>query len=153
MTLETCPSISLSLKLRSVLRPSVSPIFDVELHKIIYLFIGYHWLCEHCGHPGDVGTTTCSECGRGLLVRCSICRLAIKSTCSQTFWILSALPIVFPELYHVCSKCLHVSHMQCWRKREDPTCATGCTCTCALPAYEPFSNGMIVLSPIVPRSA
>lgn len=52
-------------------------------------------------------------------------------------------------LFHVCSKCLHVSHMKCWRARDDASCATGCGCICALPAFEPLSSGAVVLSPIM----
>ncbi|KAI9068878.1 hypothetical protein FKP32DRAFT_1587345 [Trametes sanguinea] len=93
--------------------------------------LGYLRPCEHCGHFSEPGLTSCTACGNRLPARCSICRLTIKG------------------LYHVCSKCLHVSHMKCWRAREDSACATGCGCLCALPAFEPLSNGLVVLSPIM----
>ncbi|KAH9914175.1 uncharacterized protein BXZ73DRAFT_92835 [Epithele typhae] len=91
-------------------------------------------ICEQCGHPGDPSATACAECRARLPARCSVCRLAIK------------------KLYHACPRCLHISHMKCWRDRDDAACATGCGCVCAQPAFEPFSNGMIVLSPIMPPS-
>ncbi|KAI0368548.1 hypothetical protein BV20DRAFT_969152 [Pilatotrama ljubarskyi] len=93
--------------------------------------VGYLRPCEKCGHEGEAGVTICAPCGSRLPARCSICRLAIKG------------------LFHVCSKCLHVNHMKCWKARGDPACATGCGCFCALPTFEPLSDGMVVLSPIM----
>lgn len=94
--------------------------------------IDYLWPCRKCGTPSEPGIMLCPDCFNRLTARCSICRLTIKG------------------LYHVCSTCLHVSHLKCWRVREDAVCATGCGCVCALPAYEPLTNGMVVLSPIMP---
>ncbi|KAI8970648.1 hypothetical protein BD414DRAFT_502118 [Trametes punicea] len=81
--------------------------------------------CETCGNIGEPGSTTCAPCGSHLSLRCSICRLSIKG------------------LYHVCSRCLHISHMKCWRTREDSACATGCGCICAHPIFEPLSDGLV----------
>ncbi|KAM5543752.1 hypothetical protein V8D89_002369 [Ganoderma adspersum] len=94
--------------------------------------IGYLRPCQSCGTPSEPGTMLCPHCFTRLAARCSICRLTIKG------------------LYHVCPTCLHVSHLKCWRVREDAMCATGCGCVCALPAYEPLTSGMVVLSPIMP---
>ncbi|KAI0763928.1 hypothetical protein BD413DRAFT_197550 [Trametes elegans] len=93
--------------------------------------IDYLRPCPACGHTGEPGITICTACGGRLPARCTICRLAIKG------------------LFHICSKCLHISHMKCWRARDDSACASGCGCICALPAFEPLSNGLIVLSPIM----
>ncbi|KAI1798473.1 hypothetical protein LXA43DRAFT_33054 [Ganoderma leucocontextum] len=76
--------------------------------------IDYLRPCQICGTPNDV---LCPHCFSRLAARCSICRLTIKG------------------LYHVCSRCLHVSHLKCWRGREDAVCASGCGCACALPAH------------------
>ncbi|KAI0674045.1 hypothetical protein C8Q78DRAFT_1143275 [Trametes maxima] len=93
--------------------------------------IGYVRPCEDCGHLSEPGGTMCTLCGHRMPTCCSICRLVIKG------------------LFYACSKCLHVSHMKCWRVREDSACATGCGCICSLPAFEPLSNGLIVLSPMM----
>ncbi|KAI0746476.1 hypothetical protein C8Q80DRAFT_1320359 [Daedaleopsis nitida] len=106
---------------------------DIIANETLYSApIGYERPCDSCGHPGDPSLTVCLECGERLPTRCSVCRLTIKG------------------LYHVCSKCLHMSHMKCWRGREDASCATGCGCVCAVPAHESLSNGMVMVSPIMP---
>ncbi|RDX46433.1 hypothetical protein OH76DRAFT_1406950 [Lentinus brumalis] len=97
--------------------------------------IGYLRPCVHCGQPGDPSITKCELCNNRRPARCTVCRLTIKG------------------LYHACSKCLHVSHMRCWTAREDPSCASGCGCICALPAHHPLANGMVMVSPMMPTSA
>ncbi|KAI0646043.1 hypothetical protein C8Q79DRAFT_1110779 [Trametes meyenii] len=92
--------------------------------------IGYLRPCEDCGHLSEPGAALCVLCGHRVPTSCSICRLVIKG------------------LFYACSKCLHVSHMKCWRARDDSACAAGCGCICAQPAFEPLPNGMILLSPM-----
>ncbi|KAI0718425.1 hypothetical protein C8T65DRAFT_570731 [Cerioporus squamosus] len=87
-------------------------------------------------YAAPIGTDSkCDLCDNRRSARCNICRLTIKG------------------LYHVCSKCLHVSHMRCWTAREDPSCASGCGCVCALSAHDALANGMVMVSPIVPTSS
>ncbi|TBU54508.1 hypothetical protein BD310DRAFT_935749 [Dichomitus squalens] len=113
----------------------LSPDILVSDETLYSARIGYLRPCEGCGQPNEVEATRCFECRSRLIARCSICRLTVKG------------------LHHLCSKCLHVSHLKCWQARDDALCATGCGCICALPASEPFSDGMVVLSPIMPVSA
>ncbi|KAI0764721.1 hypothetical protein C8Q74DRAFT_1283552 [Fomes fomentarius] len=108
---------------------------DIVADETLYSApIGYLRPCGYCAHPENPSMTVCLECGSRLPTCCSVCRLTIKG------------------LYHVCSRCLHVSHMRCWRSRDNAHCATGCGCVCALRAYEPLSNGMVMVSPIMPVS-
>ncbi|RPD65181.1 hypothetical protein L226DRAFT_480270 [Lentinus tigrinus ALCF2SS1-7] len=113
---------------------SLDPEPTIENETLYAAQIGVLQPCGYCNHPGDPSISRCEECHNRRPVRCAVCRLTIKG------------------LYHVCSKCLHVSHLKCWREREDPSCACGCGCACALPVHDPLANGMVMVSPIIPAS-
>ncbi|KAF7294510.1 WD-REPEATS-REGION domain-containing protein [Mycena kentingensis (nom. inval.)] len=78
--------------------------------------IGIHRQCTTCGLELELGKDSCPNCLRYSSPRCNICRLTVK------------------KLSRSCLRCLHITHVSCWRRLDVPICPSGCGCLCdALP--------------------
>ncbi|KAK7061329.1 WD-repeats-region domain-containing protein [Favolaschia claudopus] len=75
--------------------------------------IGLAQSCATCGRVVELGRRTCRNCSRPCTMpHCTICRLPVKG------------------LSRSCLRCLHVTHISCWRRFDVPICPSGCGCVC-----------------------
>ncbi|KAJ7608787.1 hypothetical protein FB45DRAFT_379946 [Roridomyces roridus] len=71
--------------------------------------IGLMRTCPHCNTEQE--GNFCTHCSRGMPI-CTVCRLPVKG------------------LSRSCIRCLHVTHVSCWRRLDVPICPSGCGCLC-----------------------
>ncbi|KAJ6608856.1 hypothetical protein B0H10DRAFT_513883 [Mycena sp. CBHHK59/15] len=94
--------------LKSINHPEV--IVDSAQHDI-----GLVRTCTECKlHPVvEHGKNACSNCFHACgMPHCTVCRLPVKG------------------LSRSCLRCLHVTHISCWRRLDVPICPSGCGCLC-----------------------
>ncbi|KAG7093686.1 hypothetical protein E1B28_007344 [Marasmius oreades] len=76
--------------------------------------IGLDRTCPVCATHSVPKATLCPFCGNSFGVSvCSICRLSVKGLSIN------------------CMRCLHTSHIACWKKLRTSICPSGCGCRCA----------------------
>ncbi|KAJ6537274.1 hypothetical protein DFH09DRAFT_1369220 [Mycena vulgaris] len=85
-------------------------VVDVAQHGI-----GLMRSCAKCKEVIEQGKTVCPNptCSRPCgMPQCTVCRLPVRG------------------LSRSCLRCLHVTHISCWKRIDVPICPSGCGCLC-----------------------
>ncbi|KAJ6467500.1 hypothetical protein C8R47DRAFT_990390 [Mycena vitilis] len=82
--------------------------------------IGMIRSCVGCGEVVEPGKNACPNCSRPCsMPQCTVCRLPVKG------------------LSRSCLRCLHVTHISCWKRLDVPICPSGCGCLCDNRGFAP----------------
>lgn len=120
------------LELLKSVPPRRNGLADPVQHKL-----GLVSRCTRCSGEFSRDTSAgkiCPNClNTKILPNCTVCRLPVRG------------------LSKSCLRCMHVSHISCWRKLDVPICPSGCGCLCSSSETSAFiSSGRAVSIPLVP---